>query len=220
MIDNAWNMLKKYYSLFDVNPIYFAAVAIHPGYKFDYFNVNWADRPDWLETAKRQVKNIWENQYKTTNNAANTTTNSGTMIAPAASNTSTDTAAYLLQWQENREKRLRKAGSKLSHLDAMDRFQHEYTDNWEREYPNPTNKRNSVIRYWVHRRKSAASSPETSSLAQMALNVLVVSPMSAEPERVFSSAGRTLSPRRCKLIHSLILFKILMHVKVVWVMIY
>lgn len=37
------------------------------------------------------------------------------------------------------------------------------------------------------------------ALARMALDVLSPTPMSAEPERVFSSAGLTLSNRRCRM---------------------
>ena len=59
-IDLAWNKLNKYYALMDENTILYAAVALHPSMKFDYFDINWPEHPDWIQNARMRVKKLWE----------------------------------------------------------------------------------------------------------------------------------------------------------------
>lgn len=60
----AWEKLDKYYSLTDTNPVLYAAVALHPGLKYDYFKYAWAEHQDWIDNAKNAVQILWESQYK------------------------------------------------------------------------------------------------------------------------------------------------------------
>jgi hypothetical protein len=53
----------------------------------------------------------------------------------------------------------------------------------------------NVIAYWAHKRSDA----KWKDLAKMALGFLSIPAMSAEPERVFSSAKITIDDRRCQL---------------------
>jgi hypothetical protein len=32
--------------------------------KFEYFEQEWADRPEWVERAKTETKRLWERDYK------------------------------------------------------------------------------------------------------------------------------------------------------------
>ena len=48
----------------DDTPIYYAAVALHPAYRWGYFEAKWAAKPEWISTAKDMVKELWEGEYK------------------------------------------------------------------------------------------------------------------------------------------------------------
>ena len=55
----AWDKLNKYYSLIDNNTVLYAAVALHPGMKFEYFEVNWAEHPEWIVNVRQKVQDLW-----------------------------------------------------------------------------------------------------------------------------------------------------------------
>ncbi len=40
-LDNCWGKLDNYYKKFDLTSIYTAALMLHPGYKWRYFEKNW-----------------------------------------------------------------------------------------------------------------------------------------------------------------------------------
>ena len=42
-IELAWEKLNKYYSTPESNAVLYAAVVLHPGMKYDYFESNWAE---------------------------------------------------------------------------------------------------------------------------------------------------------------------------------
>jgi hypothetical protein len=54
----------RYYELLDRSPVYYAAVALHPEMKFEYFEQEWEDKPDWIARAKSETKRLWERDYK------------------------------------------------------------------------------------------------------------------------------------------------------------
>ena len=56
----AWEKLNKYYTLTENNTALYAAVALHPSMKFDYFDINWVEHSDWIKDAKVKVKHLWE----------------------------------------------------------------------------------------------------------------------------------------------------------------
>jgi hypothetical protein len=45
-INNAWDKLNIYYIKTDDTPVYLAALVLHPGQKWKYFELKWAGRPD------------------------------------------------------------------------------------------------------------------------------------------------------------------------------
>ncbi|KAJ3455557.1 hypothetical protein MRS44_017039 [Fusarium solani] len=63
-INQAWMKLDKYYGLTDDSPIYVAAVVLHPRMKWSFVDKFWNDRPDWRDKARRDVRQIWEAEYK------------------------------------------------------------------------------------------------------------------------------------------------------------
>ena len=56
----ACNKPNKYYGLTETNSILYAAVALHPSMKFDSFEDNWPEHPEWIEDARSKVKELWE----------------------------------------------------------------------------------------------------------------------------------------------------------------
>ena len=56
----------RYYTLTDFAPVHYAAVALNPEMKFDYFATEWHDRQDWIRNAEKEVHNLWTIEYKHT----------------------------------------------------------------------------------------------------------------------------------------------------------
>ena len=63
-INLGWQKLEEYYSLPDKTPISYAALALHPAYRWDYLEEQWASRSDWVTKAKKIVKDVWVMDYK------------------------------------------------------------------------------------------------------------------------------------------------------------
>ncbi|KAG7425037.1 hypothetical protein Forpi1262_v013698 [Fusarium oxysporum f. sp. raphani] len=51
-INLAWDKLDEYYWRLDETPIYYTAKALHPAYRWDWFDETWAHKPSWVEKAK------------------------------------------------------------------------------------------------------------------------------------------------------------------------
>jgi hypothetical protein len=68
-IDNCWVKLDEYYKLMDLTPVYAAAVVLHPGRRWRYFEMKWIapHQVEWLATAKAYVRMFWEENYRYTN---------------------------------------------------------------------------------------------------------------------------------------------------------
>ena len=60
----AWEKLEKYYNILDETPIYYAAVALHPAYRWGWFEQVWAQNPDWIRSAKSMIQQVWEEAYR------------------------------------------------------------------------------------------------------------------------------------------------------------
>lgn len=56
-INTAWLKLGKYFKLTDISPLYVAAITLHPGRRFEYFEDKWAKYPAWIKDAKKSFKN-------------------------------------------------------------------------------------------------------------------------------------------------------------------
>lgn len=61
--NSGWAKLDKYYTLTDETPVYSTAVCLHPSYKMAYFESNWSEHPNWIESAEAQVRSLWECAY-------------------------------------------------------------------------------------------------------------------------------------------------------------
>ncbi|RKK10398.1 hypothetical protein BFJ66_g18361, partial [Fusarium oxysporum f. sp. cepae] len=62
-INLAWDKLDEYYQRLDETPIYYTAMALHPAYRWDWFDETWAHKPSWVEKAKEMVADVWLSDY-------------------------------------------------------------------------------------------------------------------------------------------------------------
>jgi hypothetical protein len=67
-----WDKLDEYYQKYDQSPAYPAAVVLHPGLKWRYFESQWTTpkQQGWLRQTKNRVKAFWEKEYKATGREA------------------------------------------------------------------------------------------------------------------------------------------------------
>jgi hypothetical protein len=54
-VNLAWEKLDKYYNLLNETPICYIALALHPAYRWDWFEEVWKDKPQWVNKAKTVV---------------------------------------------------------------------------------------------------------------------------------------------------------------------
>jgi len=150
-------------------------VALHPNMKFNYFQEEWKDRPEWIVSAQETVRTIWESSYKGSSTAH------GVLGQGRPLEADLNPAESLTRWE-----RKRLAVTQLSaNVDMLQCFQQE-------AYIHPVR---DVVGWWYDRLQD----PRWKDLARMALTYLTIPAMSAEPERVFSGAKITLSDRRCRM---------------------
>jgi hAT family C-terminal dimerisation region len=166
-INNAWAKMEKYYRKTDETPVYVAALVLDPKYKWGYIEKNWP--AEWHPRAKQQMQVFWETKYKPVDSDFEGLMNTA---EPTRSTNS------FTVWKQEIQKE--------QALDNGLRDEYVRYCKSPREYPKDT-------RQWWLERTQQMKYP---NLARMALNILSVPAMSDEPERLFSSAGLTLTNRR------------------------
>ena len=142
----------------------YAAVALDPDTKLKYFEIEWADRADWVTLAKQKSKELWEAQYRTLQYVDTT--------LPDPQPTATIPFDQMPEDSLSRWKQKKRA--RLTHGDT-DQFERFQAAEEEEEVPD-------ILAYWAAR----LHNPRWTQLAHMALEVHSIPAMSAEVERVFS----------------------------------
>ena len=127
--------------------------------KFEFFEFQWAERPDWIQQAKDATLAIWQEEYKPSSRAA----------SPLLAEIQEPIDILEPLWRQR--KRVRLAAERH---DAFERFQ-ELEEQLQGS---------GALEYWVDRRHSPDS--RIRDLAAMAIDILSIPAMSSEPERVFS----------------------------------
>ena len=59
----AYLKLIKYYGLTDKTPVYRTVIAVHPSYKYSYFEAKWGEiggRSEWIREAKAAIKQHYQ----------------------------------------------------------------------------------------------------------------------------------------------------------------
>jgi len=200
--NHCWSKLHDYYLKLDETPVYYAAVALHPAYRWSFFDDKW-DSPHmqpWITKAQKMVEDVWEAEYKE------------------------DERYNVILEEKPSIKRRRIMQSKFgrfriqtrctpspmsgspspspipspsSHRSrSIEQSDTRPLDEYQRWINSPEKNDDLVVdpfNYWRERR---ATYPR---LAQMALDFLSIPAMSAEVERLFSSAGRMITAERASL---------------------
>ncbi|KAF6517647.1 hypothetical protein HZS61_003208 [Fusarium oxysporum f. sp. conglutinans] len=63
-VNLGWEKLNKYYSRLDETPIYYTALALHPAFRWGYFENEWKDNTKWVMKAKQMIREVWESNYR------------------------------------------------------------------------------------------------------------------------------------------------------------
>jgi hypothetical protein len=169
MVKCGWESLDKYFSLTDRAPVYVAAVVLHPKRKWQYFSMRW--KADWIAPAKEAVEAFWKADYK---GVASVNMAQGNQAA-----NDEDSNDFEL-WLSNSQ-----AGG---HPIAPD----EYEDYCSMSVEPGLKDGPAAIAWWCEPRQRT----RFPNLYKMAVDVLSIPAMSAEPERLFSECKRILTSDR------------------------
>ncbi|KAG6989577.1 putative AC transposase [Fusarium oxysporum f. sp. conglutinans] len=151
-INLGWKKLDEYYNKLDEIPIYYTSLALHPAYRWGYFETVWSGRPAWISKAK-DVRTQYYSPFERYKDEAR--------IRPCEEMDSDNAEDEYARWQK----------------DVLP------TDNQIRD----------PLEYWHAQRFKYPR------LSRMAVDFMTVQPMSAECERLFSAAGRMVTPLRNQL---------------------
>lgn len=197
-INLGWEKLDKYYRLLDETPIYCTALALHPAFRWGYFENEWKDHPDWVVKAKQTVREVWETQYRRLRIAPGSVSE-----RPPAKRQRKYYNPFQAYCDRTRvvsgasvvKEELTGSGS----LDASDDVNSDVDEDidelelWQSSWEDGEGDVRDPLEYWHERRRRYPR------LSQMALDFLTIQAMSAECERLFSAAGRMVTPLRSRL---------------------
>lgn len=175
-IQKGWDTFDKYYSLSDNSPFYAAAIVLHPNRRTRYIRHNW--RKEWQRPALQAVKKLWESYRDTISVDSLAVVDSlGISLQETRLSRNQDTYDIIKQdlYRYNRS-----AG------------QDEYED-YIAENTIPIHC--TALSWWL----MSGQKERWPRLSKMAIDILSIPAMSAEPERVFSGARRTISWERMQL---------------------
>ena len=177
-INNAWQVARKYYDKIQESPVYYTAVALHPRWRWRWLKGKWASQQDWITEARGIVKDLWDNEYK-----KRPIPDSTTAYAPSRAK-----GVFLSPFDQYRNTACLSSPFDIDNDPPTDEY-----ERWQLDTAKTDADVDDPLRYWYHKRS------DYPRLAQMAIEVLSVQPMSAECERLFSSGGLMVSPLRTRL---------------------
>jgi len=168
--DAGWAKMDKYYSMTDRSPVYIAALVLSPQWKFKYIDDNWPG--EWQSDARQAMQDFWTSQYRPTAVAI------PTQASQASGSADQDPQNEFLKW--------------LVPKKESSVIQDEYTVYLKA----PILTEVTDARSWWLEPTQRKTYP---NLSIMALDILSIPAMSAEPERLFSSCKITITDRRNQL---------------------
>ncbi|EXU94742.1 hAT family dimerization domain protein [Metarhizium robertsii] len=178
-INLGWKKLDEYYNRLDETPIYYTSLALHPAYRWGYFETVWSGRPEWISRAKDMVQLVWDRGYKTLDISVEE------QGEPATKRRRTQYYSPFEQFKD--EARIRPCEERDS-----DEAGDEYT-RWQKDLLPTDGDVRDPQAYWHAQRFKYPR------LSRMALDFMTAQAMSAECERLFSAAGRMVTPLRNQL---------------------
>jgi hypothetical protein len=166
-------VFDKYYSKTDTTPLYAAALVLDPTCRTEYIKTNWPSK--WQRPILRKVESLWES-YRD---------QAPIPIVP--------TSYYSVGKEKEREltvfDQIAQDLRKYSRPASQDEFQ-EYCNGDPYDIGEIT-----ALDWWAQEQQRK----RWPRLSYMALDILSIPAMSAEPERVFSGARRTVSWERAQI---------------------
>ncbi|KJZ69742.1 hypothetical protein HIM_10853 [Hirsutella minnesotensis 3608] len=178
-INLGWKKLDEYYNKLDETPIYYTALALHPAYRWGYFETVWSGRPTWVSKAKDVVQSVWDGEYKMLNISMED------HDEPAAKRQRT-------QYYSPFERYKDEARTRPCEENDADKSEDEYA-RWQKGLLPTDSDIRDPREYWHAQRFKYPR------LSRMAMDFMTVQAMSAECERLFSAAGRMVTPLRSRL---------------------
>ena len=178
-INSGWAKLDKYYALTSETPAYVGALVLHPAYKWQYIEEHWMR--EWWGPAKAALQGLWKEKYAPTELDRLPVQASSHSTPRASTGTSAGTPNKFTEWKNSLKAKV-----------PTTIYQDEYT----RYCESPPHHDFEDVRDWWLAAGQQAIYP---NLSRMALNLLSIPAMSAEPERLFSSCKITITDRRNKL---------------------
>ena len=180
----SWATFDKYYLKTEDSPFYAAAIILHPGRRTGYLKHNWEKK--WVRPAIQAVQQLWE-RFKSQDSSIFMAASYGIPLRPLRPGA--------------------RPGSDQSKTVDLDEFDilAQGLDN----FPRPQSKdeleeyssepaitiSTSALAWWL----DSQQRQRWPKLSQLAINILSIPAMSAETERVFSGARRTISWERTRL---------------------
>lgn len=165
--NSGWAKLDKYYALTGRTPVYIAATVLCPAFKWEYFESTWEDV--WITRGKVKMQEFWEEKYK-----------SKAIVLPPRANTAT-TVQHQQRENQYQAWRRKKAGVQTE------------VDEYARYLQAPIlSEVKDALAWWLEPTQRLMYP----NLSLMAIDILSIPAMSAEPERLFSGALLTVTDRR------------------------
>lgn len=166
-VNLGWIKLDQYYNRLDDNDIYIAAVLLHPVQKWRWFEKHWHDHQDWIVSARTAFQRLWRTHKDE--------------LVEHHFEVPIQVDDEQLAGDESEDEWATEASSK-----SKDQYQAYLGEAFHPQLKS----HHSPIEYWLSKRQVWPQ------LAQLALNIYSATPMSDEPERLFSEAGDILAPKR------------------------
>jgi DNA-binding PadR family transcriptional regulator len=170
-IDAGWAKLDAYYTLTERSSAYVAAIVLSPHRKWHYFDTAWEEHPEWIESNKTAVEDLWKSRYAPVAKSAESSAQS-LVEKPLVKNS-------FLAWEDEHED-----------PELPTPF-----DEYQNYISAPRIKVKDVRKWWLEDTQQTLYP----NLSKMALDLLSIPAMSAEPERLFSDTKITLQDRRNRL---------------------
>jgi hAT family C-terminal dimerisation region len=140
--------------------------------KYEYFDMQWEDRPDWIAHARKETIKLWqEDYYKSQALSQPSSESNSTGLGPGY----TTTIPPKPESDDEPWRRIKRARLNVNVQDELEYFQ---------EKDEMLGEQVSALDYWIQKRNSGDS--RYCQIAEMGIAVHSIPGMSAEPERVFS----------------------------------
>ena len=171
MFDSGWAKMDKYYTLTDDTPAYLAAIVLNPNFKWQYIQSNW--KVDWQPRARAMMEEFWQS-YKPQRSTIFTPVSTP---EPTQAIASSSTGNVFNVWMRRHQ--------------SVPNLDDEYARYCASDCTYDVDPRS----WWLEKTQQT-SFP---NLSKMTLDILSIPAISADLERLFSSAKLCLTDLRNKL---------------------